>query len=57
MGEVSEEATAQALNNLYYDPQRRQHLAQAAFEAAQNPDYSWEAVAERFDRLLGELTR
>jgi D-inositol-3-phosphate glycosyltransferase len=57
MGEVSVEGTAQALNNLYYDPQRRQQLAQAAFEAAQNPDYSWEAIAERFDRLFGELTR
>jgi len=51
------EGTAEALNNLYHDPQRRQQLAQAAFEAAQNPDYSWEAIAERFDRLFGELTR
>jgi len=57
MGEVSVEGTAEALNNLYHDPQRRQRLAQAAFEAAQNPDYAWEAIAERFDRLFGELTR
>ena len=57
MGEVSVEGTAQALNNLYHDPRRRQRLAQAAFDAAQNPDYAWEAIAERFDRLFGELTR
>ena len=55
MGEVSAEGTAQALNNLYCDPQRRQHLAQAAYEAAQNPDYSWDAIAERFDDLFAGL--
>ena len=55
MGEVSAEGTAQALNNLYCDPQRRQHLAQAACEAAQNPDYSWDAIAERFDDLFAGL--
>jgi len=57
MGEVSAEGTAQALNNLYRDPQRRQQLARAAFEAAQNPDYSWDAIAERFDNLFTGLAR
>jgi glycosyltransferase involved in cell wall biosynthesis len=55
LGEVSAESTAQALDNLYHDPQRRQRLAQAAFEAAQNPEYSWDAIAERFDSLFVEL--
>jgi len=55
MAEVSAEGTAQALDKLYADPQRRQQLAQAAFEAAQNPDYSWDAIAARFDDLFAEL--
>jgi D-inositol-3-phosphate glycosyltransferase len=56
LAEVSVEGVAQALENLYRDPQRRQRLARAAFEAAQNPEYSWDAIAERFDRLFRELT-
>jgi glycosyltransferase involved in cell wall biosynthesis len=55
MGEVSAEGVAQALGNLYYDPQRRQQLAQAAYQAALNPEYSWDAIAERFDHLFAEL--
>jgi glycosyltransferase involved in cell wall biosynthesis len=55
MGEVSAEGVAQALNNLYDDPQRRQQLARAAFEAAQNSAYSWDAIAQRFDDLFVEL--
>ena len=31
MGEVSPAGVAQALNNLYHNPQRRQQLAQAAY--------------------------
>jgi D-inositol-3-phosphate glycosyltransferase len=57
MGEVSAEGVAQALENLYANPQRRQQLAQAAHEAAQNPDYAWDAIAERFDDLFAELAR
>jgi glycosyltransferase involved in cell wall biosynthesis len=57
MGEVSAEGVAQALENLYANPQRRQQLAQAAHEAAQNPDYAWDAIAERFDDLFAELVR
>ena len=55
MGEVSAEGVAEALDNLYHDPQRRQQLAQAAHQAAQNPDYSWDTIAERFDDLFAEL--
>ena len=44
MGEVSPAGVAQALNNLY-ESQRRQQLAQAAYQAALNPEYSWDAVA------------
>lgn len=57
MGEVSAESVAQALDNLYRDPQRRQQLAQAAYEASLNPAYSWDAVAARFDDLFAELAR
>jgi D-inositol-3-phosphate glycosyltransferase len=55
MGEVSAEGVAAALGNLYDNPQRRQQLAQAAYEAAQNPDTTWDAIAERFDDLFAEL--
>jgi glycosyltransferase involved in cell wall biosynthesis len=57
MGEVSAEGVAEALDNLYRDPQRRQHLAQAAHQAALNPDYAWDAIAERFDDLFAELAK
>ena len=57
MGEVSAEGVAQALNNLYGNPQRRQQLAQAAYQAALNPEYSWDAVAGRFDGLFAELAQ
>jgi glycosyltransferase involved in cell wall biosynthesis len=55
MGEVSAEGVAQALENLYRDPQRCQQLARAAFEAAQRPEYAWDAIAGRFDALFAEL--
>jgi glycosyltransferase involved in cell wall biosynthesis len=57
MGEVSAEGVAEALENLYSDPQRRQQLAQAAHQAALNPDYSYDVIAKRFDDLFVELTR
>jgi glycosyltransferase involved in cell wall biosynthesis len=55
MGEVSAAGVAQALNNLYDNPQRRRQLAQAAYDAAQNPEYAWDSIAERFDELFAEL--
>jgi D-inositol-3-phosphate glycosyltransferase len=55
MGEVSPEGVAQALEALYRDPGRRQGLARAAVSVAQNPAYSWDAVARQFDELFVEL--
>jgi len=57
MGEVSAEGVAEAIGNLYDNPQRCQQLAQAAYQAALNPDYTWDAIAERFDGLFSELAR
>jgi glycosyltransferase involved in cell wall biosynthesis len=57
MGEVSAEGVAQALDNLYDDPQRRQQLAQAAYQAALNPGYAWDTIAGRFDDLFAELAQ
>jgi D-inositol-3-phosphate glycosyltransferase len=57
MGQVSAAGVAQALDNLYHDPHRRQQLAQEAFTAAQNPAYSWDAIAEQFDALFVTLAR
>jgi glycosyltransferase involved in cell wall biosynthesis len=57
MGEVSAEGVAEALGKLYDDPQRRRQLAQAAHEAALNPEYSWDSIAERFDELFAEMAR
>jgi glycosyltransferase involved in cell wall biosynthesis len=57
MAEVSAEGVAAALGRLYDDPQRRRQLAQAAHEAALNPDYAWDAIAARFDDLFAELAR
>ena len=57
MSEVSAAGVAQALGNLYDDPQRCRQLAQAAYQAALNPQYSWDAVAERFEALFAELAQ
>jgi glycosyltransferase involved in cell wall biosynthesis len=57
LAEVSAAGVAAALDNLYHDPQRRQQLAHAAYQAAQNPEYSWDTIAERFDDLFAELAR
>jgi glycosyltransferase involved in cell wall biosynthesis len=55
MGEVSVEGVAQALENLYRDPSRRRDLAETAFAAAQDPRYSWDAIAQEFDELFLSL--
>jgi glycosyltransferase involved in cell wall biosynthesis len=57
MGEVSAEGVAEALGRLYDDPQRCQRLAQAAHQAALNPDYAWDSIAGRFDALFAEMAR
>ena len=56
LAEALADGVAQALENLYRDPQLCRQLAQAAFGAAHNPEYSWDAIAERFDGLFGEMT-
>ena len=55
MGEVSVAGVAQALENLYHNPQRRQELAKAAFASARNPAYSWDIIAQQFDDLFVRL--
>ena len=57
MGEVSAAGVAHALENLYRDTRRRQRLAKEAFTAAWNPEYSWDAIAERFDAMFVTLAR
>ncbi len=52
MGEVTVEGVAEALENLYRDPRRRQELSQAAFATTQKAEYSWDAVAQQFDDLF-----
>lgn len=54
-GTVSADALAQALERLYDD---RAHLLQqsrAAFDNAHRSEWQWDAVAERFERLIGEV--
>ena len=46
---------ARALEALYRDPTRRRELAKAAVAGAQNPAYSWEAIARQFDDLIVTL--
>jgi glycosyltransferase involved in cell wall biosynthesis len=55
MGEVAVAGVAQALENIYSDPQRRRHLALAGFAFTQKAEHSWDAVAARFDSLFVEL--
>jgi D-inositol-3-phosphate glycosyltransferase len=57
MAEVSAAGVAQALGKLYHDPQRCRELGRAAFEAARNPEYSWDTIADRFGDLFVELAR
>jgi len=55
MGEVSAEGVAEALEYVYRDPERRQQLARAGYEATQKREYSWDEIAQRFDKLFVEL--
>ena len=55
MGEVSTESVAQSLENLYGNLDRRRELSLAAFRAAQNPAYCWDAIAREFERLFVQL--
>ncbi|MGH9842931.1 MAG: glycosyltransferase family 4 protein, partial [Blastocatellia bacterium] len=55
MGEVSAEGVAQALENVYHDPPRRQELARSGFALTQKTEYSWDAIAQQFDNLFDTL--
>ncbi len=57
MGEVSPAGVAQALNNLYLDPERCRHLAHLALENAEKREYSWDAIPDRFNDLFIELAQ
>jgi glycosyltransferase involved in cell wall biosynthesis len=48
---------AQALENVYRDPRRRQELSQAAFAMAQKTEYSWDAVAQQFGDLFVAMAK
>jgi D-inositol-3-phosphate glycosyltransferase len=52
MGEVSSSGVAEALEKLYRNPDRRRSLAESAWRAAQNPAYSWNTIADQFERLF-----
>jgi glycosyltransferase involved in cell wall biosynthesis len=53
--EIPQAGVAQALENLYRDPQRRRELAQAACAFAQDPAYSWEVIIRQVDDLFVRL--
>lgn len=55
LGEVAAEGVGAALQKLYDDSHHRQQLAQAAYRAAMNPDYSWDSIAARFEILFAEI--
>ena len=55
MGEVSVEGVAAALERLYRDPSHRQELARCGYDAAQNPQYSWDSIAIEFEDLFRNL--
>lgn len=55
MGEVSPEAVAGALENVYGRRDRCRELSQAAFSVARNPAWPWDRIAQRFDTLFTAL--
>ena len=54
---LSAEGVAKALDNLYYNPEHRQKLAQAAFAASQELRYSWNTIIEQFNNLFVGLSQ
>lgn len=57
MGEVSPEAVAQSIDNLYTDPARCRALGRAAADAALDPAISWDVITRQFDELFVSLAR
>jgi glycosyltransferase involved in cell wall biosynthesis len=56
MGEVSIKGVAEALEKLYRSPQRREQLAQAGNRMTQNPAYTWDSIANRFEEIFLQVT-
>ena len=54
---VTPEGVAGALQKLYEDRRHRDHLAEAAYRNATNPEYKWSSIAARWKRLLEEVMR
>lgn len=53
--EVSAEDAAAALERLYSDPGYLEEMSLAAYRNAHRPEYRWHAIADTWDRLLGEV--
>jgi glycosyltransferase involved in cell wall biosynthesis len=56
MGEVSVDGVAQALENLYCNPNHHQQLSQIAFSVTQRSEFSWDSIPQQFENLFVELT-
>ena len=54
LGEVSTASVAEAIDRLYHNQRRCQTLGQKAFAASQNPEYSWDRIAQQFESLFLE---
>lgn len=54
---VTPAGVAGALQKLYEDRPRRDHLAEAAYRNATNPEYKWSTIAARWKRVLEEVIR
>ncbi|WP_218082799.1 glycosyltransferase family 4 protein [Anthocerotibacter panamensis] len=52
---VRPEDVAAALERLYQDSRHLQTMAQAAYQKATNPAYSWDQVAQHWDRLFTKI--
>lgn len=52
---ISPRTVADALERLYRDPALRDALGRAAFANASRPEYRWNAIAERWAGLFGDV--
>lgn len=55
MREVSVEGVAAALERPYADPAHRRRMSLAAYRNATQPAYAWDAIADRWRRLLADV--
>jgi len=54
-GLVSEDDIADKLQKFYDDPQYLEEMSQKAYDAVIKPEYTWKAIAQRFDELFTEV--